>query len=202
MKKDQIPSEYNPINCDHKLPNGFTAWQFQSEEQSNLNGGPNKVAVYVCLNCGEISIGGYRTGADGSHNSFDEHFSICSPDAIDAIIKQANFYNEEVKWGRVNEGPPAPHGVVWVNPNDRLPQTGSIVLVEYTSGYYERKEFTGLSAWWKKNIKQWLDELTSNHCDAVEFHDWVAANEWEINTRAQVTHTTEQLYELYQQSKK
>lgn len=33
--------------------------------------------------------------------------------------------------------------------------------------------------------------------DAVEFADWLDKNRWEIDTREQVTHTTEQLYQLF-----
>jgi hypothetical protein len=99
----ELNKEYNPVSCEHKLPNGFTAWHFQSEEQSNLDGA-NKVSIHVCLLCGEISIGGYRPGKDEKHsNSFHEKFNISHPLAIDAIIKQANFYNEEAKWCRAND---------------------------------------------------------------------------------------------------
>jgi hypothetical protein len=104
--------QYNPVMCEHKLPTGLSAWQFQSEEQSNL-GGANKVIIHVCVLCGEISIGGYRPSKDETHtNSFHETFNICHPDAIDAIIKQANFYNEEVKWTRVTQPPSTTQGAV------------------------------------------------------------------------------------------
>jgi hypothetical protein len=100
---NELSAEYNPIGCKHKHTNGFSSWQFQSEEQSNL-GGANKVSIHVCSLCGEISVGGYRPSKDEKHiNSFHEKFNIYSPSAIDAIIKQANFFNEETKWGRVDE---------------------------------------------------------------------------------------------------
>lgn len=102
MERNKLPVKYNPAWCEHKLPNGLSAWQFQSEEQCNVNGGPNKVTIHVCLHCGSINIGGYRTSKDGkSTNRFNETFHIYFQDAIDAIIKQANFYNEEVIWGRI-----------------------------------------------------------------------------------------------------
>lgn len=118
-------NKYNPVACEHKLPNGFSAWSFQSEEQSNL-GGQNKVSIHVCMLCGEISIGGYRPSKDETHtNSFHEVFHICHPDAIDAIIKQANYYNEGAKWGRVGNG-----GAVWVKASD--------INIEYRKTYYAK----------------------------------------------------------------
>ena len=101
MEDKQIP-EYNPVTCEHKHANGFSAWSFHSEEQSNI-GGANKVSIHVCLLCGEISIGGYRPAKDESHtNHFSETFNIYHAPAIDAIIKQANFYNEKEIWGRLH----------------------------------------------------------------------------------------------------
>lgn len=120
MEDKQIP-EYNPVVCEHKLPNSMTAWSFQSELSSNI-GGPNKVIVHVCMLCGEISIGGFRPSKDEKHvNRFHEEFNIYHPDAIDAIIKQANFYNEEAKWGRIEASESAAASAVWVKASERLP---------------------------------------------------------------------------------
>ena len=114
MSNNTLPAEvqgYNPIMCEHKLPNGLTAWHFQSEEQSNL-GGANKVSIHVCALCGEISIGGFRPSKNEKHtNSFHETFDICHPDAIDAIIKRANFYNEKAKWGRIDKHTTSPESI-------------------------------------------------------------------------------------------
>lgn len=147
MSKDtQLPAEYDPINCEHKLPTGLTAWQFQSEEQSNLNGGPNKVAIFVCIECGEISIGGYRTGVTGDHNSFDEHFNITYPDAIDAIIKQANYFNEQVKWGRIDQVDAADYASRLVEARQEIEQlrTGNDAMWDLLKNVvfqYSRNEF-------------------------------------------------------------
>lgn len=153
-------NQYNPVACEHKLPNGFSAWQFQSEEQSNL-GGQNKVSIHVCLLCGEISIGGYRPSKDETRtNSFHEVFHICHPDAIDAIIKQANYYNEGVKWGRVNpsestEVPPMrpeDHEQVEINKAAGMPDYEASFKSGYTAGRdagYKKGEREGGAVWVK-----------------------------------------------------
>lgn len=37
---------------------------------------------------------------------------------------------------------------------------------------------------------------------AIDFHKWVEANEWEVNTREQKTHTPEELFVIYQSYQK
>jgi hypothetical protein len=50
---------------------------------------------------------------------------------------------------------------------------------------------------------EWLDESQPTLPDKereIAFHKWVIKNEYEINNRAQIIHTTEQLHEIWQQS--
>lgn len=95
--------EYNPIGCEHKLPNGLSAWMFQSESTGS---GPEMnycVDYHVCGKCGEIRIAGYKWDGKSNHtNRFNEIIHVYHPNAIDAIIKQANFFNEEAKWCRAD----------------------------------------------------------------------------------------------------
>ena len=97
--------EYNPIGCNHEKPNGFSAWSIQSRK---MGSGPKMdvdVHTMVCLKCGDIRVVGRRWDVKKDKaDHFNETFHIYHPKAIDAIIKQANFYNEEIKWQRV----PAP----------------------------------------------------------------------------------------------
>jgi hypothetical protein len=100
----QLPTEYNPIGCEHKLRNGLSAWMFQSERSGS---GPEMnecVGVCVCRNCGEIRIVGYKWDGKSNHTDrFNEIIHVHHPDAIDAIIKQANYFNEDAKWCRADD---------------------------------------------------------------------------------------------------
>lgn len=98
----QLPKEYNPGVCTHKRTNGFTAWQMQSDSSGS---GPNfdeHVTICVCVLCGNIKISGRKLDSKTQQvNRFNETFHVYVPEAIDAIIKQANYYNEEAKWSRM-----------------------------------------------------------------------------------------------------
>lgn len=222
-----IANKYDPIGCQHKLGNGFSAWSFQSEEQSNL-GGQNKVSIHVCLLCGEINIGGYRPSKDEKHvNSFHETFHIYHPDAIDAIIKQANFFNEESKWGRVSD---KPAGSAWVKAsryvcNDSGFRPARIetnvgakyayVILFVSKGNGEAFISDGGNVvsqyndrWEKYEI---LDESgTGDNKDVIEFAEWILEEEyygeddkWWLNAYSEgaESFTTAHLYQLWQQSK-
>lgn len=94
-----MSEEYDPIGCEHKKQNGLSAWMFQSEFNSSLGGNcAHKVVVSVCGKCGELKIWGHH---DGNH--FHEEFSIDHPDAIAAIVKQANWINEKTLFVPVSE---------------------------------------------------------------------------------------------------
>lgn len=44
-------------------------------------------------------------------------------------------------------------------------------------------------------------EQSGREVEAVEFHDWVEKNRWEIDHREQHTHTTAELYKLFKEQK-
>lgn len=119
--------EYNPIGCDHKKPNGFSAWSIQSGESGS---GPDidvDVHVMVCRLCGKIKVAGRRWDGKSRHvDRFSEEFHIYHPDAIDAIIKQANFYNEDAKWQRV----PAPSPDLEAEAKALYPTEGKAELLQ------------------------------------------------------------------------
>ena len=76
----QLPDEYNPIGCEHKWPNGLSAWMFQSERSGS---GPEMnecVGYQVCANCGEIRIVGYKWDGKSNHTDrFNEIIHIHHP---------------------------------------------------------------------------------------------------------------------------
>lgn len=213
-------NQYNPVACEHKLPTGLTAWSFQSEEQSNVNGA-NKVSIHVCLLCGEISIGGYRPSKDEKHvNTFHETFNIYHPDAIDAIIKQANFYNEEAKWERLHPSESAGVCAVWVKGQfDRLPVRQKVVAKMYHE--HMNREVVGFASsstgemvtfdWGTGSVSliigheelnniSWLYESTA----AQGKEDAVAVMDWVFENRRTIVHmeSASQLYDIYQSKNK
>lgn len=102
-KNTQLPVEYNPGICNHKRPNGFTAWQMQSESSGSGPDFDEHVTICVCVLCGDINISGRKWDSKSKQtNRFNETFHVYVPKAIDAIVKQANFYNEEAKWSRID----------------------------------------------------------------------------------------------------
>lgn len=104
-------NNYNPAGCEHKLPNGFGAWVFQSEETGSGEDYNYSVHVVVCRLCGTIRVAGFRQDNKGKLNRFSEMFDIHATDAIDAIVKYANYIHEEEVWCRRKE---AQTGAVWV----------------------------------------------------------------------------------------
>lgn len=95
---------YSPATCEHKLPNGFGAWMFHSGSSGS---GPDlyyDVHVSVCRLCGTIRVGGFRQDKAGKLNRFSEELSIHAAEAIDAMIKYANYIHGEEVWGRVQPG--------------------------------------------------------------------------------------------------
>lgn len=95
-----MENKYSPVGCEHKLPNSLSSWIFQSDETASGEGFNHSVHVSVCKLCGTIKIGGFRQGKDGNMNRFCEEIDIHSSEAIDAIIKCANFIHEEEVWCR------------------------------------------------------------------------------------------------------
>lgn len=89
--KDKIwqTDSYAPIGCDHKKANGWTAWELYSESECT---GAAYSAQYlmVCAKCGDIKLSGHEEG-----KRYEYIFNIHWPEALRAIIKQANFICEE-----------------------------------------------------------------------------------------------------------
>lgn len=115
-----MEKKYDPIGCQHKHYNGFSSWSFQSESSGSGPETDYHVSILVCQLCGEIRITGRRWDGKSKHvDHFCEEFNIYHPFAIDAIIKQANFFNEDEIWGRL---PSAVEGPVWVSPLVKQPE--------------------------------------------------------------------------------
>lgn len=117
----------------------------------------------------------------------------------------------------------AAQGAVCVKASERVPVNGNLYHLNYktkdtnfkTTGYYidgkwdhQNHELLG----WAPNL-EWLDESTSKETDAVEFAEWILKEQWNQRSgldwaRYETIYsdisikTTEQLYKLYQQSKK
>lgn len=87
---------YDSIACDHKLPNGFSAWHIYSMSTGNGPDFAHDVHTSVCSKCGDIRRAGYRMeGQKVDH--FDEQFDVNHPDAVFAIVKQCNYMCREVE---------------------------------------------------------------------------------------------------------
>jgi hypothetical protein len=218
------PGEYNPIGCEHKLPNGFTAWQMQSESSGSGPDFDEHVTICVCTLCGDISISGRKRDSKLQHtNRFNENFHVYVPDAIDAIIKQANFFNEEVKWGRLTD---KPAGAVWEKgaPTELKQHFARVPSVIEDNVIYDAVIWptSNPDYWWaighgfkfsihKDKVVEWLDEQATPNNDAIEFAGFAVQKcffdeeygLWEAYDEKSdpFRFTSEELYQLYQKSK-
>lgn len=89
--------EYNPIYCDHKKPNGFSAYDLQSHYSGSGPEHGKEVKIFVCLKCGRIKIWGKEI-IDDKWQYFSEEFSIDHPVAVSAIVKNCNFMHKETDY--------------------------------------------------------------------------------------------------------
>lgn len=100
MNNNTSPSQsleeekYEPIYCDHKKPNGFSAYDLQSHSSGSGPEWMREFNYWVCLNCGEIKVSG-KNLVDDKIQYFSEELSIYMPDAIAAIVKNCNYMNAE-----------------------------------------------------------------------------------------------------------
>lgn len=217
--------QYNPISCEHKKPNGLTAWNWFSEEQGS---GPEldyKVNIAVCMNCGEIRVSGWRWDGGSAHKDhFNEILHIYHPDAIDAIIKQANYFNEEAKWGRVNPSENG-GGAVWVKASERIPEGHAadyhwrfthsrkpIVCVFHIAINTLVMEYNNTRARFNFSDVEWLDESAADAGsgkEEVDFAEWCRNNyqqaaggwrTWPVDPEE--FFTDEQLYDIFKKQNK
>jgi hypothetical protein len=219
----QQEKKYQPACCEHKLPNGLGSWMFHSESSGSGPDMYHNVHVSVCLQCGTIRIGGFRQSKGGKTNRFNEEFSIHATEAIDAMVKYANYIHEAEVWGRL---PQQLGTAIWVKASARLPdKSGHITWrwldkTEAYAGYDEKKGFifgTGgarVDPTYYSEI-EWLDEETgqSNKDDAnVSKEQFLSLNKWLSDggysydgeyyyNEANDFFTPEQLYEQYNQQK-
>lgn len=86
--KDMIwqADSYNPVGCDHKKANGWSAWECYSEGHHIGSEEYSDTYLFVCLKCGDIKVSGRHRGI-----YFEQIVSIHWWDALKAIIKQAEF---------------------------------------------------------------------------------------------------------------
>jgi hypothetical protein len=83
-------NEFYPIGCDHKKPDGFSAWSFMHESSGSSEFQTSR--VFVCLKCGDFSVSG--TPADGKRFfNYEGHVIIKREFA--AMLRQAAFFNEQ-----------------------------------------------------------------------------------------------------------
>lgn len=88
-----MEQEYNPLACDHKKQNGFSAFELLSHSSGNVPTPNYEENVLVCLLCGEVRV----SGKHGDHKFFSFDFSIHYPDAVAAIVKYCNYMNQETE---------------------------------------------------------------------------------------------------------
>lgn len=135
-----MENSYQPAGCEHKLPNGLSAWVFQSEESGS---GPNMyfdVHVCVCKLCGTVRVGGFRQDSQGKLNKFSEEIDLHAAEAIDAIVKYANYIHGEEVWGRL-KAQPAPR---WVKGTRDFPIKKPVIAKKFIS--YLNKEVVGTAS--------------------------------------------------------
>lgn len=89
--KDMIwqADSYDPIGCDHKKANGWTAWHLYSESQTTGTEEYPYSYLFVCEKCGDIKVSGRHRGV-----FFEQIVNIHWGDALEAMLKQANYLNE------------------------------------------------------------------------------------------------------------
>lgn len=221
-----MESNYQPAGCEHKLPSGLSAWVFQSEESGS---GPDMyfdVHVCVCRLCGSVRVGGFRQDKEGKLNRFSEEIDLHAAEAIDAIVKYANYIHGEKVWGRLN----AQAGAKWVKASERLPEKGgkenSVVVrgVFKEPGYNEwpfvaygyrnfnpekqQMYFELGSKSYLTNDVEWMDESPSRESDAVGFAEWLndyafksaKGDAWVIRGSAHLgLYSCDQLYAIFKQ---
>lgn len=88
--------EYNPLSCNHKKDNGFSAYDLLSHSSGSGPEWMREFNLLVCLKCGEIKVSG-KNLVDGKIEHFSEEFSIYYPDAVAAIVKNCNYMNSETE---------------------------------------------------------------------------------------------------------
>ena len=96
-----LSEKYEPIGCDHKIPDGkykgFSAYQFLSESSGS---GPNIYFMHhisFCALCGEIKVGGFEMDEKGFIHRYNQEFSIHHPEAVAAIVKLCNYMNKDTE---------------------------------------------------------------------------------------------------------
>lgn len=61
-----------------------------------------------------------------------------------------------------SDSPPTIQGAVWRTPEEKMPQIGDEVLIEFKSGDYQKYKLLiiadDIRAWWVRNVRRWLDE--------------------------------------------
>lgn len=91
-----MSEEYNPIGCDHRLSNGWTAYILYSDESGSGPDFSHHVYTQVCSICGTIKRAGHRATNDRV-DRFDEEFDFHHPEAVAAIVKFCNYMNQETE---------------------------------------------------------------------------------------------------------
>lgn len=147
--------EYNPISCDHKKKSGrlegFSAFELLSHSSGNGPDNGYENSISVCRECGTIKIYAKQL-VKGKWEIFQHEFTIDYPDAIAAIVKQANWMNQEIEGYRpfVRVSTP-PKQLIELKTPEQICQEFSLVDA------YGKADETVLEA-----LKAYKDQLSSN----------------------------------------